>query len=56
MKKVKYNFKLIQEGMINGYGFVELPLQKIGTKKSNEHDEFVASLSEVGSNGKVPHD
>jgi len=32
--------------MINGYGFVELPLQKIGTKKSNEHDEFVASLSE----------
>jgi len=46
MKKVKYNFKKIQEGMINNYGFVELPLQKVGTAKSNEHDEFVARLSE----------
>ena len=55
MKKVKYNFKKIQEGMINDYGFVELPLQKVGTK-GNGHDEFVARMSEVGSNGKVPHD
>tara|TARA_R110000824_G_scaffold169965_2_gene347139 strand:+ start:3618 stop:4196 length:579 start_codon:yes stop_codon:yes gene_type:complete len=45
MKKVKYNFKKIQEGMINNYGFVELPLQKVGIK-GNGHDEFVARMSE----------
>ena len=45
MKKVKYNFKKIQEGMINDYGFVELPLQKVGIK-GNGHDEFVARMSE----------